>query len=253
MADGREFAGLTALVTGASNGIGAETAVLLARGGAHAIIHYNRAKAGAEEVLRRVREAGGEGEIHAADLSRLEGVEQLKAELGQRRVDILVNNAGSLIERTRVLDMSVDLWERTMMLNLTSAFLLSQWALRGMAARGRGVIVNVGSVAGRIGGGIGASAYATAKGALETLTKALAKEFSPSGVRVNGVSPGTVDTNYHRTFSTDAMLDSVRAATPVGRLGTSGEIADVIVYLCSERSRFVIGQMIEVNGGFYML
>jgi 3-oxoacyl-[acyl-carrier protein] reductase len=103
-----------------------------------------------------------------------------------------------------------------------------------------------------VGGGIGASAYAAAKGALTTLTHAMAKEFAPLGVRVNGVSPGTVDTNYHRQFSNEAMLAGVRAATPLGRLGTSEEVAEVILFLCSPASSFIHGQMIEVNGGFYM-
>jgi 3-oxoacyl-[acyl-carrier protein] reductase len=157
------------------------------------------------------------------------------------------------VERRKILEFTWDLYERVMMLNITSAFFVTQAMLGKMAARGRGVVVNVGSIAGRTGGGVGASVYATAKGALETLTKAQAKEFAPQGVRVNGVSPGTVDTKFHRQFSTAQMLEGVRAMTPVGRLGTSEEIADVIVYLCSEKAAFIHGQMIEVNGGFYML
>jgi 3-oxoacyl-[acyl-carrier protein] reductase len=245
--------GKTALVTGSSNGIGAETAVGLGREGAHVIVHYHSARQNAEAVLERVRAAGAGGEIIAADLSRREGVEQLAAFVEQRPLDILINNAGSLIRRTKILDLDWDLWDSTLMLNLTSAFFLGKAALRGMAQRKQGVIVNVGSVAGRVGGGIGASAYATAKGALTTLTKAMAKEFAPLGVRVNGVSPGTVDTNYHRQFSTEAMLEGVKAATPQGRLGTSEEIAGVIVFLCGDGAAFIHGQMIEVNGGFYML
>jgi 3-oxoacyl-[acyl-carrier protein] reductase len=245
--------GRTALVTGSSNGIGAETAVALGREGAHTIVHYCRGRQNAESVLARIREAGGEGELVAADLSDREGVEQLAAAIEKRAIDILVNNAGSLIRRTKILELDWDLWESTMMLNLTSAFFLGRAVLRGMADRKQGVIVNVGSVAGRVGGGIGASAYATAKGALTTLTKAMAKEFAPLGVRVNGVSPGTVDTNYHRQFSTEAMLEGVKAATPQGRLGTSEEIAAVIVFLCGDGAGFIHGQMIEVNGGFYML
>jgi 3-oxoacyl-[acyl-carrier protein] reductase len=245
--------GRTALVTGSSNGIGAETAVALAREGAHVIIHYFSGKENAEAVLARVRDSRGAGEIIAADLSRREGVEQLASKVAGRPVDILVNNAGSLIRRTKILDMDWDLWESTMMLNLTSAFFLSKALLGGMIDRKHGVIVNVGSVAGRVGGGIGASAYATAKGALTTLTKAMAKEFAPVGVRVNGVSPGTIDTNYHRQFSTAGMLEGVKAATPQARLGTSEEIASVIVFLCGDGAAFIQGQMIEVNGGFYML
>lgn len=249
----KQLEGTTALITGASNGIGAETAVALAREGAHAIVHYFSAKQNAESVLARIRESGGTGELIAGDLSTRSGVERFIAAMQGRAIDILVNNAGSLIRRTKILDLDWDLWDSTFMLNLSSAFFLSRAVLPGMLERKRGAIVNVGSVAGRVGGGIGASAYAAAKGALTTLTKAMAKEFAPQGVRVNGVSPGTIDTNYHRQFSTEAMLDGVRAATPLGRLGTAEEIAEVILFLCTEKASFLHGQMLEVNGGFYML
>lgn len=97
---------------------------------------------------------------------------------------------------------------------------------------------------------MGALAYAAAKGAISTMTKGLTKEFAPLGIRVNAVSPGTIDTNYHKSFSTPEGLDGVRAATPVGRLGTPEEIADTIVFLSSDRASFIHGQVIEVNGGF---
>jgi 3-oxoacyl-[acyl-carrier protein] reductase len=249
MPKANEFAGLTALVTGASNGIGAETAVGLARDGARVLVHYNQAADQARAVLER---AGGRGEIIQADLSRREGVHSLIERIRGQQVDILVNNAGSLVKRSRVLEFTEELWDEVMMLNLTSAFLLSQAVLRGMAERKRGVIVNVSSVAAKNGGGLGAMAYATAKAAISTMTKGLAKEFASHGVRCNTVSPGTIDTNYHRTFSTAQMLQAVSDATPVGRLGTSGEVADAILFLCSDESRFIHGQSIEVNGGFLM-
>jgi 3-oxoacyl-[acyl-carrier protein] reductase len=244
-----EFAGLTALVTGASNGIGADTAVGLARCGARVLVHYHRAEAEARSVLER---AGGNGEVLQADLSTREGVHALIARIRGRQIDILVNNAGSLVKRTRVLDFTEALWEQVMMLNLTSAFFLAQAVLTGMVERKRGVIVNVSSVAAKNGGGLGALAYATAKAAISTMTKGLAKEFASNGVRCNTVSPGTIDTNYHRTFSTQEMLKAVADATPLGRLGTSQEVADVILFLCSEESAFIHGQSIEVNGGFLM-
>jgi 3-oxoacyl-[acyl-carrier protein] reductase len=122
-----------------------------------------------------------------------------------------------------------------------------------MIQQKRGFIVNISSVAARNGGGLGAMAYASAKAALSAMTKGVSKELAPQGIRVNTVSPGTVDTNYHRTFSTEQMLNNVRAATPVQRLGTSEEVADVIVFLCTEGARFIHGQAIEVNGGFLMV
>jgi NAD(P)-dependent dehydrogenase (short-subunit alcohol dehydrogenase family) len=243
----REFEGLTALVTGSSNGIGAETAVRLAQRGARVLIHYHRDRANAAAV----RERAGGGEILGADLSTIEGVHQFIAAL-KEPVDILVNNAGSLVERKKYLEISEDLWNRVMMLNLTSAFLITQAVLPRMIERKRGVVVNVSSIAARHGGGVGAAPYSTAKAGLSTLTRGLAKEFASQGVRVNAVSPGTIETNFHREFSTPQMLDAVRAQTPTGKLGTSEETADVIVFLCSDAARFIHGQVIEVNGGLLM-
>ncbi len=246
------LAGQTALVTGASSGIGAASAVALGACGAHVIVHYNSQATEAEGVLRQVRAAGGDGSIVQADLGTREGTDTLCAFARGRRIDILVNNAGSLVERTRVLEFTHELWDKVMMLNLTSAFFLSQAVLAGMAERGSGVIINMSSVAARFGGGLGALAYSSAKAAVSTMTKGLTKEFAPQGIRVNCISPGTIDTGYHRTFSTPEGLDGVRAATPIGRLGTAEEIADMVVFLASDKSTFLHGQTIEINGGFFM-
>jgi 3-oxoacyl-[acyl-carrier protein] reductase len=242
----------TALVTGASIGIGAESAVALAEAGARVLVHYNRTEDEARRVLDTLQAAGGQGSILQADLSNMAGVQKLLEVAKDESIDILVNNAGSLVKRAPVLDMTEELWNEVFFLNVTSAFFLAQGLLPNMLAKGHGVIVNVTSIAARSGGGIGALAYASAKAAMSTMTKALAKEFAPRGVRVNAVSPGTIDTKFHRTFSTQQMLDSVRAATPLGRLGTSREIADIIVFLCSPGAAFIHGQVIEANGGFLM-
>ena len=249
-----EFEGLTALVTGSSNGIGAEAAVKFAeQGAAEVLVQYHRGKDEAAAVCDRVRAAGSKAEMFGADLSSLTGIEAFLSDLGNRRVDILVNNAGSLVKRTPFLDFTPDLWDQVVTLNFNSVFHLTKHVLPQMVERGRGYVVNVSSVAARNGGGIGAIVYASSKGGLSTMTKGLAKEFAPKGIRVNGVSPGTIDTNFHKQFSTEQMLNNVRAATPAGRLGDSAETADVIVFLCTHAARFIHGQIIEVNGGFLMV
>ena len=242
----------TALVTGASGGIGAATAVALAAKGASVLVHYNSNEAGAREVQSKVQTCGSDCELFQSDLSSIENVHSLLRQVQGRQIDILINNAGSLIQRARVGEMTEDLWERVFMLNMTSAFFIAKAVLPGMVERGSGVIVNLSSVAARFGGGLGALAYASSKAAVSTMTKGLAREFAPQGIRVNAVSPGTIDTGYHRTFSTAQMLDGVRAATPVGRIGDPDEVADTIVFLCSRAARFIHGQVIEVNGGFLM-
>lgn len=252
MSNDRAFQNLTALVTGASSGIGEATAVALASKGANLLIHYNSKQADAEAVLRKVLQCGVSAELVQADLATMKGTRKLAAFAESRTIDILVNNAGSLIARTKVLDFTPEVWEKVMTLNLTSAFFLSQAVLKGMVARKRGVIVNVSSVAARFGGGIGALAYSAAKGAISTMTKGLSREFAPLGIRVNAVSPGTVETNYHRSFSTPEGLEGVKAATPSGRLGTPEDIAASIAFLCSDQADFIHGQVIEINGGFLM-
>jgi len=248
-----EFQNQIVLITGASAGIGAAAAHAFGSLGAHVIVHYNSRRAAAEKVVAGIQAAGGSAETVQADLGSQAGLRSLLDWLHGRRVDILVNNAGSLVRRARVLEFTPELMEQVMLLNFTSAFFVAQAVLPGMLERQRGIIVNVSSIAATSGGGIGALGYAAAKAAMSAMTRNMAREFAPSGIRVNTVSPGTIDTDFHRAFSTGQMLDNVRAATPMGRLGTSEEVADAIVFLCGEGARFIQGQALEVNGGFLMV
>jgi 3-oxoacyl-[acyl-carrier protein] reductase len=138
-------------------------------------------------------------------------------------------------------------------LNVDSVRAITQAALPAMIEKKRGVVVNVSSIAARTGGGAGAIAYSSAKAAVACMTKGLAREFGPLGIRVNAISPGTVDNNFHATLSTRQMLDNVVAQTPQGRLSTNEDMADVIVFLCSNAARNIMGQTIEVNGGAFMI
>ncbi|MBI3280730.1 MAG: SDR family oxidoreductase [Acidobacteria bacterium] len=251
-----ELSGKTAVVTGASRGIGAATAVALARSGcARIVVHYNSHRPGAEQVARDVQAAGAACDLLGGDLSTPAGIfafiDDMKRAAPQ--VDILVNNAGHLVQRARLLEMSPDVYDRIMDLNVKSGWLITQAVVRSMIEQGSGAIIFVSSIAARNGGGPGATIYAAAKAAVATITKGLAKELAPKGIRVNGVSPGTVDNHFHEVYSTPEMLDNVVAMTPAGRLGTNEEVADTIVFLCTDPSRYIHGQTIEINGGLYMV
>ena len=239
-----DLAGKRALVTGGSSGIGAATARLLAASGAHVTIGWSSNQQGAEETKSAIEESGGTASLVRADLRSGEGAAKLMGEATELLggIDILVNNAGSLIQRTPMMEMSGDLWDEVLNLNLKSAMLCSKAVMGGMVDRGSGSIINIVSIAGRSGGGPGSGAYATAKGGLITLTKSLAKELAPHGVRVNGVSPGVIDTPFHEVFSTPEMMRNFAAAIPLGRVGTSEEIAQVIAFLASDVSSYIVGE-----------
>jgi NAD(P)-dependent dehydrogenase (short-subunit alcohol dehydrogenase family) len=249
-----ELKGKTALVTGASRGIGAATAVTLANNGCgRVIVHYNSYPEGAKAVVEQVRAAGAEAESMQADLGTPAAIRTFRAEIAGLGIDILINNAGSLVKRSSLVDFPEDLFDQVMDLNLRSAWFLSQAVAPEMIRRGWGVIVNVSSIAARHGGGPGAAIYAASKAAVACVTKGMAKELAPKGVRVNAVSPGTVDNHFHEVFSTREILDSVVRMTPQGRLGTDQEIADTVLFLCSNGSSHVHGQTIEINGGMFMV
>ncbi|MBE0658074.1 MAG: SDR family oxidoreductase [Bryobacteraceae bacterium] len=251
-----EFTGKTALVTGASRGIGAATAIALAKIGCERVlIHYCFEEAGARQTLAAVEAAGAKAELLFGDLASDAGLaaflDSLEAFAGG--IDILINNAGSLVERAKLAEFTPALFDTVMCLNVKSVYFVTQLVAPGMAERGGGTIVNVSSIAARNGGGPGATVYAAAKAAVSAITKGLAKELAPMGIRVNAISPGTVDNDFHARFSTREILNAVSKATPQGRLSTNEDMADVAVFLCSGASRNVVGQTIEVNGGAFMI
>jgi 3-oxoacyl-[acyl-carrier protein] reductase len=248
------FRDQVALITGASSGIGRATAEAMAREGARVGVNYCKNQAGAEQTAESIRKAGGEALVVRADVTRaaevLAMVEAVRKEWG--RIDILVNNAGDLIARHSLTDMTEEYWDQIMALNLKSVFLCVRAVWQEMAERKTGCIINVSSIAGRNGGGPGAAAYAAAKGGLLTYTKGLAKELAPHGVRVNGIAPGVIATPYHERYSPGEAFQRFIAAIPLGRAGTSEEIADAIVFLASPAARYLTGETVEVNGGMLM-
>jgi 3-oxoacyl-[acyl-carrier protein] reductase len=250
-----DLTGRVTLVTGASSGIGAATAIVMADLGAPVAIGYFNNEKGAFETRDAIAAAGGKAIAIHADVRRQEEcrkiVDQATEQLGP--IDILINNAGSLIKRVPLGEMTEEAWDNMMALNLKSAVFCSQFAAPSMIARRKGAIINIVSIAGRNGGGPGAGPYSTSKGALITYTKALAKELAPHGIRVNGVSPGVIDTPFHEQFSTPEMIANMIKGIPMGRTGTSEECATVIAFLASDAAAYLCGENIEVNGGQLML
>ena len=249
-----DLTGRVALVTGASSGIGAATAETLAALGARVALSYHRNRQGAEETSARIRAAGGTALAVGADVRRSEDILRLvnraAGELGP--IDILVNNAGSLVARYSILEVTPERIDEIVSLNFTSAVLTSQAVAAPMIERRRGAIVNVVSIAGHNGGGPGAGVYAASKAALTAFTKSLAKELAPSGIRVNAVSPGVIDTPFHEVFSTPEMIQNFVKMIPLGRVGTAQECATVIAFLASDAASYIVGETVEVNGGQLM-
>jgi 3-oxoacyl-[acyl-carrier protein] reductase len=250
-----DLTGKVALVTGASSGIGAATAELLAELGAGVSLGYYHNETGAAEVHDRIARAGGNAVAVKADMRRLSEVTGLVTRTTDAlgAIDILVNNAGSLVRRARLEEVTEETWDEVFALNLKSAAFCTQAVASSMVERKTGTIINVGSIAGRNGGGPGAGAYAAAKAALMSLTRSWAKELAPRGVRVNGVAPGVIATPFHDTFSTPEMLRNFVSAIPLGRVGTPKECATVIAFLASPAASYLIGETIEINGGMLML
>jgi 3-oxoacyl-[acyl-carrier protein] reductase len=248
----RELSGRVVLVTGSGGGIGAEIAVRAAAEGAVVAIHYRTSADGARATLDRVRAAGGDGDLFAADLTDGPGAEALVGTVEERfgRLDGLVNNAG----RTQVspfLEISSDEWDEVLRTDLTAAFHTCRAALPGMVERGSGSIVNIASRLGQMGIAETA-AYSAAKAGLIGLTRSLAREFGPKGVRVNAVAPGVTLT----PMTTD-LVDSEEGRRrlrdmPLGRFGRADEVAEAVVFLLSDRASLFLGQTLNPNAGGYM-
>jgi 3-oxoacyl-[acyl-carrier protein] reductase len=248
------FSEEVAWVTGSSTGIGAASAVALARQGCRVAVHYNRSEDEAREVMEQITASGGDAMLVGGDVSDAGEVARMAREVEDRygRLDVLVNNAGSLIERRSFSEMTEDLWDRVISVNLKSVFLCSKAVLPMMKRQGSGRIINMTSVAARNGGGPGSAAYASAKGGVSTLTRAMAKDLVSENILVNGVAPGVITTPFHDRFTPPDVRETMAAAIPMGREGTPEEVAGAVLFLASPWASYLAGEIIEVNGGQLM-
>jgi 3-oxoacyl-[acyl-carrier protein] reductase len=224
----------------------------LAAAGAKVCVNYFGNKEMADETIQLIKDAGGQAIAVYGDMTQSADIKNLVnacvAEYGDS-IHVLVNVAGGLLARKPLAELDEEFWDKVINLNLKSAFLVTKEVVPHMSSGA--AIVNFSSQAGRDGGGFGALAYATAKGGVLTLTRGLAKELGPKGIRVNCVSPGMINTTFHNTFTKQEVRANVAAATPLRREGNPEEVADLVLYLAGEGSSFINGESVEINGGSY--
>lgn len=242
--------GKVAIVSGGARDIGRAVSEGLAARGAKVIVNYFSKPAEGEATVAAIEAAGGTAMAVRGDMTSQADVENLVNDSRNAygdNIDILVNVAGGLVARKPITEMDEAFFEGVMKLNVTSAFLTTKFVVPHMQAGSS--IINFASQAGRDGGGPGACAYATAKGAVMTFTRAMAKELGPSNIRVNCLCPGMIRTTFHDTFTKDEVRANVASATPLRREGEASEVADLVVYLASPESSFITGASIDINGG----
>ena len=242
------------LVTGASRGIGAEIALLAARNGWRVGVNYLRSEAAAQAVVAQIHAAGGEAILLQADVGRQDQVMAMFRQLDEAfgAIDALVNNAG-VLANFRVDTVDEDKLANVFRANVFSAYYCSREAILRMSKShgGKGgVIINMSSVASRLGGLGGGAAYAASKGAIDTFNLALAKEVGAEGIRVNAIRPGLISTEIHDVHGGIAQMEKMaKTVVPMGRAGSAAEVAEVALWLTSDAASYVHGAVIDVAGG----
>ena len=242
------------LITGGSRGIGAATALLAAQQGYAVAVNYSANSLAADEVVRQIRQAGGQAMAVQADVANETQVvamfEKIDAKFG--RLSALVNNAGVVDQTTRVDAISLQRLQRMFEINVFGSFLCAREAVRRMSTRYGGTggsIVNVSSVAARLGAPGQYVDYAAAKGAIDTFTIGLSKEVAAEGIRVNAVRPGIIETDIHASGGLPHRAREMAPQVPMQRAGTAREVAESIVWLLGESSSYTTGALLDVTGG----
>jgi len=239
--------GQTAIVTGAGRDIGRACAIQLAAEGANVALSYHSSSEGAESAVAEIKASGGNAIAVQADLNDPAAVDALVKQTVDAfgSVEVLVNNTGGLVARKTIPEMSLEHWNHVMSLNTTSTFLMVKACLPHMK---QGSIVNLASQAGRDGGGPGSVAYAASKGAVMTMTRGLAKELGPD-IRVNAICPGMIDTDFHNIFTKPEVRTHVANVAPAKREGVSDDVANLVCFLACDKSAFMTGTNVDINGG----
>jgi len=239
----------TAVVTGASRGIGRACALLFAQNGYHVIANYRKNTEAAESLSAEITGNGGGCTLRQADVSC---EDEVKIMMGQvlkdfGRIDALVNNAG-IASRRLFQEITAEEWDELFSVNVRGAFLCCKYAVPSMISKKRGSIVNISSVWGVTGASMEV-AYSASKAALIGFTRALAKELGPSGIRVNCIAPGVIETDMNGNLSAQDLA-ALREETPLMRLGTPRDIAESALFFSSEKASFLTGQVLGADGGF---
>ena len=242
------------LITGASRGIGAATARLAAARGYALCLNYQRQQAAAEALVSEITQAGGQAIAVQADVADEGQVMRLFARLDQHfgRLDVLVNNAGMLETQMHLKQMDLARWQRVFACNVFGSFLCAREAIKRMSTQqgGRGgAIVNLSSIAARLGAPGEYIDYAAAKGAIDSMTLGLAKEVAGEGIRVNAVRPGVIATEIHASGGEPERVARVSQTVPMGRGGLASEVAEAILWLASEQASYATGTLLDVSGG----
>jgi 3-oxoacyl-[acyl-carrier protein] reductase len=250
-----DLKGKAVLITGASTGIGAALARAFAKQGALVGLHYNSSSEAAHAVAKEIESAGGSVFVVKGDATKSDEMRRVVDETARTfgRLDGLINNAGGMVARQPYQEYTEELYDQVMDLNARSVLAASHAAIPHLKAAGGGFIINTTSIAARNGAGGGAGLYGSSKAFVGNVTRGMAKELIPFGIRVNAVAPGVIDTPFHERYSTEAQLKAMLATVPQGRLGVSEDCVGAFLFLASASlSGYVIGQTLEVNGGQLM-